>query len=227
MARYLIAAGFLALMAGGVMTACSTVPSLDGQAVVDAAAAPDLVLAIEAGDEKRVAQWVSRGGPVNVRTPTGSALDLAAGRGLDGAVITMLRAGADPDVGRPEGVDSALHYYAERGQVKMLKTLAAAGADLEYTTADGRTALAVAVVKGHLSASKALIKAGADVNTEFAGRSLLMHVVATNSLLMTQLLIDAGANVNYRNAAGESALDVANTGNLQDVRLLLLHSGAQ
>jgi ankyrin repeat protein len=226
-ARILIIAAPLMLAVLVSVLACSGRPTEDQKATVNVAESGEIVAAIEAGDEKQVKKLASGGWPVNVLTPNGSALDLAAAKGLDTAVVALLKAGADPDIGHPEGGDSPLHSYAETGNVKMLRTLVAAGGDLEYARADGKTPLAVAVTRGHLSASKALIKAGADVNTVFAGQSLLMHVVATNSLLMTQLLIDAGATVNFRNGNGDSALSIAQTSNLQDVQMLLLQSGAE
>ncbi|MBK8971777.1 MAG: ankyrin repeat domain-containing protein [Hahellaceae bacterium] len=210
-----------------VLMGCQSRPVEDPLAVVSSEQSSELVTAIAQGNEKDVQSLIAKGYPINVTSSQGSALDRAAAAGMDAAVLDMLAGGANPRTGAGEGHATAIHYYAERGNVRMIRALALAGADLEATDEKGRTPLAAALTKGQLSASKTLIRAGADVNTSFAGRSLLMHIVTTNSLLLTQLMIDAGVDLNYRNAEGISALDVAQQGNLQDVQMLLVKSGAE
>lgn len=210
-----------------VLTGCQSRPVEDPLAVVSSDQSSELVTAIGQGNEKDVLSLIAKGYPINVTSADGSALDRAAAAGMDTAVLEMLQQGADPRAGVQGNRATAIHYYADRGNVRMIRALALAGADLEATDEKGRTPLAVALTKGQLSASKTLIRAGADVNTSFGGRSLLMHIVTTNSLLLTQLMIDAGVDLNYRNDDGISALDVAQQGNLQDVQMLLVKSGAQ
>ncbi|ABC27527.1 FOG: Ankyrin repeat [Hahella chejuensis KCTC 2396] len=215
------------LTTGALLSACSSQPSQQQTAVLTAEQPTKVIVAAQQGDQARLRSLLASGSPVNVVTPVGSALDVAAQNGDTEAVIALLRAGADPNVGRRAGAPSPLHYLAERGDATGVKVLAAAGAKLDYPMANGATALALAVQKGHLSTAKALIKAGADVNVVYADRSLLMYVVEQNSLLMAQLLVDAGVDVNYRNSSGESALSTAQQKGLQDLQMLLLQSGAR
>lgn len=215
----------LILSAFLTLAACTAQPTADRLAAVQTETPTELMQAIAAGDNRRALKLIGSA-PLNVHTSEVTALDQAARKGQDDVVLALLRAGAAPDAGLVEGRASALHVVAERGQVALVRALIAAGAPLEVRDAEGRTPLAVALMKGHLPTAKALIKAGSDVNATYGGQSLLMHVVARNSLLMTQLLVDSGADVNYRGENGETALSLAQAANLQDVGMLLVHSGA-
>ncbi|AZZ90113.1 ankyrin repeat domain-containing protein [Hahella sp. KA22] len=223
----LLAKMLYALSISVFVSACTSPPSQQQTAVLTAEQPTEVIVAAQQGDQGRLRSLLTSGSPVNVVAPVGSALDVAAHNGDTEAVIALLRAGADPNVGLRAGAPSPLHYLAERGDATGVKVLAAAGAKLDYPMANGATALALAVQNGHLSTAKALIKAGADVNVVYAGRSLLMYVVEQNSLLMAQLLVDAGVDVNYRNATGDSALSTAQRKGLQDLQMLLLQSGAR
>lgn len=116
---------------------------------------------------------------------------------------------------------------AEGGYKDRVSALIDAGADVNYVTADGSTALSRAAMEGRLPIVKMLIRAGADVNQSHDGQSLLMHIVNNGDLLMAQVLIAAGADVNFVAEDGRSALTIAVEKRLRDIEMLLRQSGAQ
>ncbi len=186
-----------------------------------------LMSAILDQDLDRLQSLIKSGSRVNVVSPIGSPLDVAAHQKNVPALMALLKAGANPNIGLRDGRISPLHTMAQVGETNAVKALAVAGAELDYPLVSGATALALAIQHGHLSTAKALIKAGADVNAQVNDKSLLMVVVEQNSLLMAQMLVDSGVDVNFRNDRGESALTLAQEKGFVDLQMLLLQSGAR
>ncbi|GAA3965988.1 ankyrin repeat domain-containing protein [Allohahella marinimesophila] len=151
----------------------------------------------------------------------------AVSKGDTQRLVNQLAEGADPNVISPENQETPLHIAARRGDSRAVQALAASGADLDARSSDGATPLALAITNGHLSTSKALIRAGARVNTEYQDKPLLMIVVEQGSLLMAQVMLSAGASVNARDADGDTALMVAVKKNNEDMQMLLRQSGGE
>ncbi|MDR2193610.1 MAG: ankyrin repeat domain-containing protein [Treponema sp.] len=85
-------------------------------------------------------------------------------------------------------------------------------------------ALFKACMKEDVNEVRALLQAGADVNTVNNGISLLMFAVNTGQVEIVKLLVSAGADVHYKNEAGISALFfAAYAGNKDMVNALLLN----
>lgn len=108
------------------------------------------------------------------------------------------------------------------GDVSIMKTLLAAGADPHLTTDDGTTALMTAAGYGRihgesrakdagaLEAVKLALETGIDVNaTNRSGQTALHGAAYFQSDPVAQFLIDHGAQVNVRNRAGETPLVIA------------------
>lgn len=84
-------------------------------------------------------------------------------------MLQLLTAGAKPDVTNdpldastpPQGV-TPLAHAASGGDVSMLRTLLAHGADPNRRTGDGLTPLMCAAFRGQLAAARLLVEAGAD-----------------------------------------------------------------
>ncbi len=210
-----------------LLAGCQTVSREDQLAVGQVEEPTELMTAILDGDMGRMQSLISSGSRINIVSPIGSPLDLAAKQKNVDAVLRLLKAGADPNVGLRGGQPSPLHYMTEQGETNAVRALAVAGAELDYPMRSGATSLALAIEHGHLSTAKALIKAGADVNAVVNGKSLLMMVVEQNSLLMAQMLVDSGVDINFHNDEGMSALILAQQKGYVDLQMLLLQSGAR
>lgn len=189
--------------------------------VVSLQASPHIVFAIEVGDEPLLLSLIQQGVPVNIDTGKESALDLAAAKSMDKAVMAMLIAKADPRLRNTAGKKTALHRYVQRNQRALVRALIAAGADLEATQDDGMTPLAIALANANLPLAKLLIRSGADVNATYADKTLLMHAISQRSTLMMQVLVDAKADQQFVNHDGMTAYSLAETIGNVDATLML------
>jgi uncharacterized protein len=93
---------------------------------------------------------------------------------------------------------AALHAACDSNDgdnnIGVIELLLANGADVHKRTVDGKTALDVAVNKGHLEYVKALIAAGADVNHCTGNSMTSLHIAVRNGHCETvQLLLEHGA----------------------------------
>lgn len=114
------------------------------------------------------------------------------------------------------------------GSDEIIKSLIAAGADINSQEIDkGHTALIAAVQAEHISSVKLLIAAGVDVNIQNnKGATALMWAASYNKDI-TQALLTAGADVNIQNNHSLSAVDIALIFEHNDIALLLLNHGAK
>jgi ankyrin repeat protein len=126
-----------------------------------------------------------------------------------------------------------LHAAVDRGNLKMARTLLAAGADVNaragYFPGDSLTPLYVAADKGNIEMAKLLLDSGADPNKPSdnngfsAGSGMWnnedltpLHAAARRKdISMAKLLLDRGADINAKNAAGSTALAMAAYGDKQ------------
>ncbi|GMI41746.1 hypothetical protein TeGR_g3431, partial [Tetraparma gracilis] len=118
---------------------------------------------------------------------------------------------------------------AERGDIKMVRELLAAGADVNHTKEgdEGRTALYKAAWKGHLEAAQALIDAGADVDKAMEDGETPLTIAAFNGRLgIVKALVGAKANVNKCNF-GETPLEAATHNKHTSVAEYLKSVGAE
>jgi ankyrin repeat protein len=96
------------------------------------------------------------------------------------------------------------------GQTDVLCALLAAGADVNASDFDGKTALinASSIVNAHVM--RVLLNAGANPNVETNnGWTPLMLAAQSGQANTVRVLLDAGADVNFKNAEGKTALAVA------------------
>jgi len=115
------------------------------------------------------------------------ALTIAAGRDDLEMLRVLLSAGADADaVTGPTG-GSALIVAARAGHERIVRHLLMAGARVDHTDRDGRTALTEAVISGqdtprHVATIETLIKAGARIDiADGSGITPLIHAERTGS----------------------------------------------
>ena len=86
---------------------------------------------------------------------------------VEGA-LEMLHTGTDVDA-RNAHNQTALMIAAQRGYLRIVEALVAAGASLNETAKYGLSALMLAVVAGHEAVAARLVQAGADVTLRGTG----------------------------------------------------------
>ncbi len=137
-----------------------------------------LMTAARTGNEQVVDALLAGGADVNAVTAetASTALMWAVAEPHPDVVRALLDAGADPHASTAKGMTPLL-FAARNGDVKMTKTLIAAGVDVNETGVDGTHALPYAIVAGHDAFALFLLDEGADPNSSMGGVSAL-HVAA-------------------------------------------------
>ena len=121
---------------------------------------------------------------------------------------------------------SLLIQAAALGNLKIVETLVAFGADVNLRNGSGDTPLTSITSTVTPELVKHLIAAGARVNArDNNGASPLMIAARTGSVSVVKELIEAGANVNARDSSGETCLFSAARSNAPEAVILLLDSG--
>jgi quinoprotein dehydrogenase-associated probable ABC transporter substrate-binding protein len=202
----------------------------------------ELANAILAKDADRVRFLIKKGADVNARDSGGfSPLDTAARNRSTGLVEILLDAGADPNSVDADGFFPLLHAI-NRNHVPTIEMLAKKGANIELKNKQGITPLSWAIGDGKYFAAKALIDAGADVNSRSGYENVTpLMVIATQiaaktrsgnlaqgpqPLDLARALIDKGADVSALSKDGVSALMIAAGHNNAPVIGLLVGAGA-
>ena len=118
----------------------------------------------------------------------------------------------------------SIHKAIERGDLKKVKELLAAGAPVDERNRGGQTPLMIAVMHNLTPYFKALLMAGADVNAVDAVGESVMHYAGTHGTpLIVQALLEKEPDLNVRNRQGEPPLMGALTAQVVE---LLLEAGA-
>src|SRR5574341_464807 len=117
----------------------------------------------------------------------------------------------------------ALFDAAWSGDTSAVRSLLAAGVNVNARDPASKTALMDAAWNGDLRVTDALLAAGADVNARtLDGDTALMMASAGGYIEIVRALLAMNADVNAKNRFGETAIDVAaEEGHLLVVRLLL------
>ena len=125
---------------------------------------------------------------------------------------------------------SDLFLAANNGDIKSVKSLLAAGVNVNAKDNDGHTALMQAAAKGATDCVKALIAAGADVQAQGNDgyTALIVAAFQDNNTDSIAALIAAGANVKAKDKYGVTALfRAAGSKNNTDSVKALLAAGAE
>ncbi|MGH9714739.1 MAG: TonB family protein [Candidatus Acidiferrales bacterium] len=158
-----------------------------------------------------------------------SPLTLAAEKGDVAAVTKLLGGRAHVNDVDKDGY-TALHRASHCGDVRVVKTLIAAGADVNARTKANVTPLLVSIdmMCPNSEVTLALIQAGADVNVAETGGDTAIVIAATEAgLEVMRELLERGANPNTQGMDGETALHYAAMNGLLERVELLLQSGAR
>jgi ankyrin len=126
------------------------------------------------------------------------ALALAAERGDQAQVRSLIRQGADVNASGVDG-STALHRAVFADGLDVASLLVKSGARVTATDRYGVTALALACINGNAKMIRLLIEAGADPNAvDSAGEPALMAAARTGVPDALRALVDAGAKVDAR-----------------------------
>ncbi|HEY2850176.1 MAG TPA: ankyrin repeat domain-containing protein [Gemmatimonadaceae bacterium] len=166
------------------------------------------------------------GGPSNV--PPSPAVANAAMSGDTATVRKLVASGANVNVAQGDGM-TALHWAAERGDVKMANELLKAHASVKAVTREASyTPLHIASKNGNAAVVRALLKAGADVKALTNSGATALHLAAgSGSADAVLALIEKGADVNAKESAhGQTPLVFAAEYDRADAIRVLLKNGA-
>lgn len=145
----------------------------------------------------------------------------------EGAVLELLKAGANPNLANKKGA-TPLAAASHKGNVRIMKYLIDAGAQVNaYNSSSGSTPLIQAAHFGHLEAVQLLLhhNASGDFHN-LKGTTALMRASQEGHLEISRSLIIAGADVNRKNHEGMNALMLASQRGHASMACLLVKAGA-
>ena len=155
-----------------------------------------------------------------------ASLFLAASRGRDDRVQTLLESGADPNV-RFSGDGTALIAAAREGDARTVALLLEAGANPDLASAGDGNPLIAAAGRGDLQTVDLLLEAGADIDGGVSGdgNALIVASLKGDDAIVRHLL-DRGADPNAYVQGDETALiNAAQKGDI-DIAEMLVEAGA-
>lgn len=161
--------------------------------------------------------------PVEQSTVLGTAVQDRNGR----LVNDLLIAGANPNISSQQGLATALHVAAERGDEGILSALLLARADKDARDGEGETPLIRAVKTGRLAMVETLLEAGADCNIRRADTYSALDLAAERGpVSVLRAILAHGVDVNARDKIGCSALHSAAMTDQEDSVCALIKAGA-
>ncbi|MGG4345471.1 ankyrin repeat domain-containing protein [Paenibacillus lautus] len=120
-------------------------------------------------------------------------------------------------------MDRELIEYAEQGNTEQVRQLLQAGANINATDEQGRTAVMAATYRNHVGTVEALIQAGADINIRDQQlNNVFLYAGAEGMMDILRLAIEADADVTLTNRYGGTALiPASDRGHVEIVQELL------
>lgn len=133
----------------------------------------------------------------------------------------QVSAGTSP-VNQPAKEALALIIAADRGDLKTVKALIAAKADVGATDGNGLTALMAASARGYVEIATLLLDKGADINdANKDGKTALIFAAQTGQLPMVKLLLSRHADPRVMDESGKMAIEYATAGKHAEIVALL------
>ncbi|MCA9914463.1 MAG: ankyrin repeat domain-containing protein [Hahellaceae bacterium] len=148
------------ILLAGWLGACASTDHSESPSMTPADQAQYLMQAAGQGDKNIVQQLISNGADVNFLDASGnSPLSEAALQGKLTIVKMLIKAGSDVNI-TPKG-ESLLMHIVRNNDLLTAQVLIAAGADVNFHTAEGVSALSIAKEKGYGELEMLLIQSGA------------------------------------------------------------------
>eukprot|EP00455_Lapot_gusevi_P046845 TRINITY_DN6237_c0_g1_i1.p1 TRINITY_DN6237_c0_g1~~TRINITY_DN6237_c0_g1_i1.p1 ORF type:complete len:257 (+),score=-2.28 TRINITY_DN6237_c0_g1_i1:69-839(+) len=143
----------------------------------------------------------------------------AAEAGDSDAVSRLVQAGVNVNARRPQSRETVAHVCALVGDVAMLHSIVALGANIHLTDTEGRTAIFVASMAGHLPVVEALVQYGASPHIlNRKQQSPLFGAAWRGRLPVVQYLVEQHrADPTLRDEENRSAVEIAREWNHQPV----------
>jgi ankyrin repeat protein len=168
-----------------------------------------LMWAVSEGHLETVKLLIERGADVSARS---YFVPSATGRGFEGASPVLPAANQAPEE-YASGWLTPLMFAAREGQMEIVRSLVAGGAELNAVAGDGKDALSLAIFNGHYDVADFLVDSGANVNQADAQRFTPLFwavdrrnmehglngfpwATTLDPLPLIKKLLDAGANPN-------------------------------
>ncbi|CAM9939946.1 unnamed protein product, partial [Hapterophycus canaliculatus] len=164
--------------------------------------------AAEGGNLRLVEYLMIAGVDPNGRDLRGNTpLLLAAGKGHEKVVFTLLRRGASTEVANSEG-QHALHAAVNNGHVATAEELLRAGADPNFRYGENDRHSPLQLGRYNTAMMKALFKHGADVNeADKLGYTALHWACVDAESATIDALIEAGAHLEARSSPNVNVKD--------------------
>ncbi len=166
--------------------------------------------AVQTGDLKKI-QQLAGSMNVNALSPEDhqTALMIAARCGWDMMAAELIKAGANLDEVDANG-DTALHYSAQFGNLRVMKLLLEAGASTDRQDKWNQTPLIMCPGHSEFAGLAMLLEHHANPNVvSFWAGTALHYAAGHGSLSMINALLKHGANINLADKTGATPLIVA------------------
>ncbi|KAB8300991.1 hypothetical protein EYC80_002915 [Monilinia laxa] len=185
---------------------------------------PPIVAAAIFGLPENINTMLRSGGDIESTSSRNyTSLLVAAEFGHLSVVSALILSKANP-LARDDLYENSLHKAARKGHTKIVRELISAHPNLIDVPAESnRTALHIAIDRRHEAVVKALIEAGANINSSDKRKlTPLMKAAETNQPEVVHLLVENGANFNAKSFANFTVLSLAaSPGNFEGVKELL------
>jgi len=134
--------------------------------------AKEIRLAIKKGDIEKVVELIgSNAKHLNIMTPFGTWLHVAASKGELDIVKKLIGLGANVNVLGGVYGGGALNEAASAGHIDIVRYLLSCGADMDVSDPE-RNPLFGAISNGHVDIAELLIESGIDTNATYSGESM-------------------------------------------------------
>ena len=188
-----------------------------------AGAYEDMLNAVQAKDLDKVNQLLLRGMDINTSDPVGNTLIMLAARNGDAPMVELLLKSHPNILKKNKYGDTALLLAAFQGNLRNVKALVEAGADIEP---DGWTPLIYASFEGWRDVVAYLLSQDVDIDAQSdTGFTALMAATRNNHVELVKLLLDQDADIDLRNQNNQTALDMAIAAQHVDIAALLKAAG--